>query len=60
MRKVANQLNRNSIGIEIIRDLEKVIRKKVNTNNFEIIERDKGKYRFVTLDYIEKKKKADN
>jgi site-specific DNA-methyltransferase (adenine-specific) len=55
--KVANQLNRNSIGIEIIRDLEKIIRQKINTNNLEIIERDKGKYRFVTLDYIEKKKK---
>ncbi len=57
--KVANQLNRNSIGIEIIRDLEKIIRQKVNTNNLEIVERSKGKYRFVTLDYIEKKKKIN-
>ena len=56
--KVANQLNRNSIGIEIIRDLESVIRKKVNSNNLEIIERSKGKYRFVTLYYIENKKKG--
>jgi len=55
--KIANQLQRNSIGIEIIRDLESVIRKKVNSDNLEIIERDKGKYRFVTLDYIESKKK---
>ncbi len=55
--KVANQLDRNSIGIEIIRDLESVIRKKVNSDNLEIIERSKGKYRFVTLDYIENKKK---
>jgi len=57
--RVANQLNRNSIGIEIIRDLEKIIRQKINSNNLEIIERYKGKYRFVTLDYIEKKKKFD-
>ena len=55
--KVANQLGRNSIGIEIIRDLENIIRKKLNSNNLEIVERNKGKYRFVTLDYIENKKK---
>jgi len=55
--KVANQLGRNSIGIEIIRDLESVIRKKVNSDNLEIAERNKGKFRFVTLDYIENKKK---
>ena len=55
--KIANQLGRNSIGIEIIRDLESVIRKKVNSDNLEIVERSKGKYRFVTLDYIENKKK---
>ncbi|HAL65134.1 MAG TPA: site-specific DNA-methyltransferase [Bacteroidales bacterium] len=58
--KVANQLNRNSIGIEIIRDLETIIRQKVNSNNLEIVERDKGKYRFVTLDYIEKRKNVVN
>ncbi len=58
--KVANQLERNSIGIEIIRDLETIIRKKINSENLEIIVRDKGKYRFVTLDYIEKNKNADN
>ncbi len=58
--KVANQLNRNSIGIEIIRDLEKIIRQKVNSNNLEIVERNKGKYRFVTLDYIEKRKNVAN
>lgn len=55
--KVANQLGRNSIGFEIIRDLEEVIKKKVNSDNLEIIERNKGKYRFVTLDYIENRKK---
>ena len=52
--------NRNSIGIEIIRDLETIIRQKVNSNNLEIVERDKGKYRFVTLDYIEKRKNVVN
>ena len=58
--KVAKQLDRNSIGIEIIRDLESIISKKINTNNLEIIERKKGKYKFVTLNYIEKKKNANN
>lgn len=64
--KVARLLKRNSIGIEIIRDLEKIIRKKVgfdinsdifnNEDHLEIIERKTGKYKFVTLEYIEKKK----
>lgn len=64
--KVARFLKRNSVGIEIIRDLEKVIRKKIgfDTNSdmfnkedqLEIIERKTGKYKFVTLDYIDKKK----
>jgi len=64
--KIAKQLNRNSIGYEIIRDLEIVIRKKVgfngenNNDTFEVIERNKGKYRFVTLDYIKKKKNGNN
>ncbi|MEZ4907837.1 MAG: site-specific DNA-methyltransferase [Saprospiraceae bacterium] len=59
--KIAKKLERNSFGFEIIRDLENVIRKKTNFENdidkdiFEIIERTTGKYRFVTLDYIEKK-----
>jgi len=63
--KVAKSLNRNSIGYEIIRDLEPVIRKKLNfenennSANFEVLERKTGKYRFVTLDYIEKLKNAD-
>ena len=57
--KVANQLNRNSIGFEIIRDLEKIIKQKVNSGNLELIGRNKGKYRFVTLDYIEKRKKKN-
>ena len=59
--KVAKKLNRNSIGIEIIRDLEEVIRKKTgfdkeNENiNLEIINRDKGRFRYVNLEYIKKK-----
>lgn len=63
--KVAKKINRNSVGFEIIRDLESVIRKKIdfdnedNTNIFEVVERDKGKYRFVTLDYIERKKNGN-
>jgi len=64
--KVARVLRRNSIGYEIIRDLENIIKKKVGfdgqisiTNNddvFKIIERKTGKYRFVTLEFIEKRK----
>ncbi len=63
--KVAKKLDRNSVGFEIIKDLESVIRIKtdfeneVDYNYFEIIERDKGRYRFVTLDYIEKKKNGN-
>ena len=68
--KVARLLKRNSIGIEIIRDLEKTIRKKVgfeansdmfnNEDHFEIIERKTGKYKFVTLEYIEEKKSKES
>jgi len=64
--KVARLLKRNSVGVEIIRDLEKTIRKKVgfnenldvfnNEDHLEIIERNDGKYRYVTLEYIERKK----
>ncbi len=60
--KVAKKLNRNSIGIEIIRDLESVIRKKCGFENktdnddLKVIERKTGQYRFVTLNYIEKNK----
>jgi len=68
--KVARLLKRNSVGIEIIRDLEKIIRKKVgfdinsdifnNEDHFEIIERKIDKYKFVTLEYIEKKKSKES
>ena len=64
--KIAKKLGRNSVGFEIIKDLENVIRKKtdfeneVNNNTLEVIERDKGKYRFVTIDYIEKKKNGNS
>ena len=64
--KVARLLKRNSVGYEIIRDLENIIKKKVgfdgqtslqnNNDVFKIIERKTGKYRFVTLDFIEKRK----
>ncbi len=64
--KVARLLKRNSFGIEIIRDLEKIIRKKIgfdtssdifhDDDHLEIIERITGKYKFVTLEYVEKKK----
>ena len=64
--KVARRLKRNSVGYEIIRDLEQTIKKKVGfdgqlsiTNNddvFEIIERKTGKFRYVTLEFIEKRK----
>ena len=63
--KIAKKLERNSVGFEIIKDLESVIRKKtdfeneVDSNIFEVVERDKGRYRFVTLDYIERKKNGN-
>ena len=62
--KIAKKLNRNSVGFEIIRDLESVIRKKTgfeskDNSNFIVIERNKGKYRFVTLDYIERRKNGN-
>jgi len=64
--KIAKKLNRNSIGYEIIRDLENVIRKKAgfadesNADNFKVIERNSGKYQYVTLEYIKKKKNENN
>lgn len=67
--KVARLLKRNSVGIEIIRDLEKIIRKKIGfdtssdifneEDHLEIVERKTGKYKFVTLEYIEKKKNKE-
>ncbi len=60
--KVARQLKRNSVGYEIIRDLEQTIRKKTgfanktNDDIIDIIERKEGKYKYVLLDYIEKLK----
>lgn len=67
--KVARLLKRNSIGYEIIRDLEGTIKKKIGFDEqisptstedvFEIIERKTGKYRFVTLDFIEKRKNSN-
>ncbi|MBD3195777.1 MAG: site-specific DNA-methyltransferase [Candidatus Lokiarchaeota archaeon] len=64
--KVARKLKRNSVGFEIIRDLENTIKKKIgfdhqnsinhNDDILKIIERVNGQYRFVTLDFIEKRK----
>jgi len=66
--KVARKLKRNSVGFEIIRDLEKTIRIKTGFNGkndllnqedeFEIFERNEGAYRFVRIDYIKQKKVA--
>ncbi len=65
--KVARLLSRNSVGFEIIRDLEKTIKIKTgfdinkdmfnNEDSLEIMERKTGKYKYVTLEYIENKKK---
>lgn len=67
--KVARRLKRNSVGYEIIRDLEQTIKKKVGfdgqlsiTNKddaFEIIERKTGKFRYVTIEFMEKRKTAN-
>ncbi len=67
--KVARNLKRNSIGIEIIQDLENVIIKKVgfekdcegknDGDKFEIIKRSIGKFKSVTINYIQKKKSKD-
>lgn len=55
--KVARLLGRNSYGIEILRDLEPIIREKIGFNGtkdlfnpedeFEIIERKEGRFRFI-------------
>jgi len=63
--KVARKLHRNSVGFEIIKDIEKIIRKKTgfenqnNNDSLEIIDRDKGKFRSVNLEYIEKRKNKE-
>jgi modification methylase len=62
--KVAKKLKRNSIGIEIIKDLEPTIVKKLGfginktltEDELEIINRKTGKFRYVTLEYINSKK----
>ncbi len=56
--KVARMLKRNSIGFEILRKLEPIIREKIGFNGvtdmfnpndtFEIVERNEGKYRFIS------------
>ncbi len=58
--KVAKELNRNSVGYEIIRDLEEVIKKKTAADDLDIIERKTGKYRSVTVDYLNKRRAKNN
>ncbi|MCK6604592.1 MAG: site-specific DNA-methyltransferase [Ignavibacteriaceae bacterium] len=62
--KVSRELKRNSIGYEIIRDLEEVIKKKTGFINvykeqsddrLEIFERKSGVYRCVSLQTIQKR-----
>lgn len=55
--KVSNELGRNSIGIEIIKDLVEIIKKKTKIHNLKIIERTQGKYKSVNLEYINNIKK---
>lgn len=62
--KVARLLKRNSCGIEIMRDLEPIIREKVGFNGtkdlfnpedeFEIIERREGRFRFIERNKVNK------
>lgn len=64
--KVARLLKRNSIGIEILKDLLEVIKIKTgfkgkhsgepDDDSLEIIERSSGKYRFATSEYLNKRK----
>ncbi len=65
--KVARQLGRNSVGYEIIKDLEPTIKHKTgfsgsgnlfySDDTFEVIYRETGKYGYVDLDYIESRKR---
>lgn len=66
--KVARKLGRHCIGFEIIRDLESVIKEKTgfsdknkeeNDDIFEVCEREKGKYRYITKDYIDTMKQKN-
>ena len=56
--KVAESLRTKSMIFEIFRELEDVIKKKCSfkDDELEIVERRSGKYRFVTLEYIESRK----
>ena len=55
--KIARQLDRNSIGIEILKELEPIIKEKLgfgetqglfqDDDTFDIIYRDKGKYEYI-------------
>lgn len=68
--KVARSLNRNSVGIEILRDLLRVIRIKTGFSSdnlvetegdtLEVVERSTGKYRFVTQEYLNQRKSENH
>ncbi len=64
--KVARKLNRHSIGFELLRDLEKIIKQKTGFENnnsediFEIQERKTGKYRFISVNFAEEIKKRNS
>ncbi len=63
--KIARKLNRHSIGFELLRDLESIIKKKTGFENnktddiFEIQERKTGRYRFINLNFAEEIKKRN-
>lgn len=67
--KVARILKRNSVGFEILKKLEPVIREKIGFNgvtdlfnpndSFEIINRNEGKYRFIPSKIHLKKEEVD-
>lgn len=64
--KKARELERHSIGFELLRDLEEIIKKKTgfdnnNTNDiFEIQERKTGKFRFINVNFAEEIKKRNS
>jgi len=62
--KIACKYGRNSVGYEIIRDLESIIAKKVcvdgGEDTIEFVERKDGKYKFVYVDYIKKNNEVSN
>ena len=64
--KIARELNRHSIGFELLRDLEDTIKNKTGFDNnntddiFEVQERKTGKYRFINANFVEEIKKRNS